>query len=73
MNEIITEQLRKHKKELSDKYSIKEIGIFGSYARDEEKPDSDIDILIEFDQGKTPGFFKFLDIEDDLEKILKEG
>ena len=46
------------------KYHIKNMGIFGSTARDEAKEDSDIDILIEFE---TPiGFFEFIRLENFL-------
>lgn len=40
----IREILEKHKEELKQKYFIKEIGIFGSYVRYEQREDSDIDI-----------------------------
>lgn len=60
--------LRKHKEELKLKYHIKEIGIFGSFVRGDEKKSSDIDILVEFQE--TIGFFKFLELEEYLSKIL---
>ena len=44
----IKEILKKHEKELKEKYGIKEIGIFGSYLRGETKKESDLDILVEF-------------------------
>ncbi|MEM5831390.1 MAG: nucleotidyltransferase domain-containing protein, partial [Candidatus Aenigmatarchaeota archaeon] len=40
-----------HLTELKEKFGIKEIGIFGSYARGEENKFSDIDILVEFEEG----------------------
>ena len=40
--------LSKHKEELRRKYNVKEIGVFGSYVRGEQKKSSDIDILVEF-------------------------
>ena len=53
---------------LRRKYGVKEIGVFGSYARGEQGKDSDIDILVEF--SKPIGFFKFLELEEYLEKLL---
>ncbi len=50
-------------------YSVKKIGIFGSYARGEHKRSSDIDILVEL--GQPMGFFKFLELEEYLGDILK--
>lgn len=45
---------------------IRKAAVFGSFARDEEKPESDIDLLIET-QGMS--FFDILRLEDDLEQI----
>ena len=59
-NEIIISFLKKHG-------AIK-IGIFGSTARGEERPDSDIDILVEFSQTKS--LFEFIGIGLDLGDIL---
>jgi len=44
----IKEILKKHEKELKEKYGIKEFGIFGSYLRGEAKEES-LDILVEFE------------------------
>ncbi|ADG13254.1 DNA polymerase beta domain protein region [Methanocaldococcus infernus ME] len=49
---IILNILRKHKSELK-KFGVKRIGLFGSYARDEQKETSDIDILVEFEEGQA--------------------
>ena len=64
----IKEILKKHEKELKEKYGIKEIGIFGSYLRGEAKEESDLDILVEFE--KTIGFFKFLELEEYLSNLI---
>ncbi len=45
--------LRKLKKEIETKYKVKEIGLFGSYINDKQKSTSDIDILVEFDDGAS--------------------
>jgi predicted nucleotidyltransferase len=57
-----------HKQELIEKYGIKEIGIFGSYVRKENKKNSDIDILVEL--KKPMGFFKFTRLERYLSELL---
>jgi predicted nucleotidyltransferase len=44
----ILQYLKEYKKEKSEKYAIKELGLFGSYARDEANKDSDIDIVVDF-------------------------
>ena len=47
---------------------MKSIGLFGSYARGEQKDKSDVDILVEF--SKPIGFFKFMELEEYLSKRL---
>ena len=60
--------LSSHKKDLSAEYGVREIGIFGSYVKDENKKKSDIDILVELD--KPMGFFKFIRLERYLSELL---
>ena len=47
--------------------------IFGSYARGEEKPWSDVDILVELDKRKPVGLLKFVGIKNSLEDILDKN
>jgi uncharacterized protein len=49
-------------------YGVKHLSIFGSVARDEAGPVSDVDILVEF--AKPIGLFGFVDVKDYLEQIL---
>lgn len=60
--------LLSHKQDLSDKYGVREIGIFGSYVRSEHRKNSDIDILVELE--KPMGFFKFIRLERYLSELL---
>lgn len=53
--------------ELKDEYHLKEIGIFGSYTRDEAKKNSDLDILVEF--KKAIGLLKFIELENYLSDL----
>lgn len=55
--------LIKSKKSLKSKYKIKSLGIFGSYSRGEAKEESDIDILVEFEE---PIGLEFIDLADEL-------
>lgn len=68
LNEI-KKILKKHKAEVVRDYKVKEIGIFGSVVRGEQKRRSDIDILVEF--NKLPDVFLLIDLEDYLRKILR--
>jgi uncharacterized protein len=45
--------LSQHKNELALKYRVKDIGIFGSVARGEQKKTSDIDFLVDFDDNAS--------------------
>ena len=43
----VLEYLKEHYQEFHDKYNVKKIGLFGSYARDEATKESDIDIFVQ--------------------------
>lgn len=59
--------LRRHKAELADRYGVISLGIFGSVARDEAKPDSDVDIIVKMSK---PDLFFMVHIKNLLEKSL---
>jgi predicted nucleotidyltransferase len=44
----ILELLNTHESEIKELFSVKRIGVFGSYARTESTPESDVDIIVEF-------------------------
>ena len=48
---------------------IRRLAIFGSVLRDDFKTDSDVDILVTFAPGFTPGF-RFIDLQDELTSLL---
>lgn len=66
--ETIKKLLAQHKRELRNKFKVKEIGIFGSCVKNEQKKNSDVDILVEF--VKAPSFFTFVELENYLSDIL---
>ena len=59
--------LRVFKSNNADKYGIESLAIFGSFARNEQKADSDIDILVNL---KTPSLYLYASLKSDLESIL---
>jgi len=61
--------LRENKDLLQRKYHLSKIGLFGSYARNEQTENSDIDILVEY-QPNTP---KLYDIEDNLRDFISNS
>lgn len=49
---------------------IEKLSVFGSCVRGELQPDSDIDILVEFEQDLTPGLFTIVKMEMELTEML---
>jgi len=49
---------------------IHRLAIFGSVLRDDFRPDSDIDVLVEFEPDADVGFFELYDIEQELSALL---
>ena len=45
--------LKNHENEIKEKFHVKRIGLFGSYVRHEENEESDIDILVKFEETYT--------------------
>ena len=55
---------------LCRRYSVRKLSLFGSVLRHDFGPQSDIDVLIEFDPKHIPGFFRLSEISEELSKIL---
>jgi predicted nucleotidyltransferase len=66
--EEIKRILTEHKEELSGRFRVKEIGVFGSYVWNKQNKKSDVDILVEF--AEPIGLFEFMDLEEYLTKLL---
>lgn len=48
---------------------IARLALFGSVIRDDFTPDSDVDVLVDFEPGKVPGF-SFVTMQDELSELL---
>jgi len=59
--EAIAEFCRRHR--------IRRLAVFGSILREDFGPQSDVDVLVEFEPGATPGF-AFFAVQDELSGIL---
>ena len=66
--ETIKRTLFEHKADLREKFKVKNIGVFGSYVRGEQKGSSDVDVLVEFDD--QIGLFEFMKLENYLSDLL---
>ena len=60
--------LSSHREELEERFGIKSLALFGSVARDEAGPESDVDLLVEF--RKTPGLTEYMRVKFWLEDCL---
>lgn len=61
--------LKANKSTLQAKYPIRSIGVFGSFARNEQKEGSDVDVLVDVAPEIGLGF---IDLAEELEKMLSE-
>ena len=66
--EEIVAILRVELPEMRQHYGVRSLGLFGSVVRREQRSNSDIDILVEYEHAPT--FFQFVALEDDLSKLL---
>ena len=63
----IIEILKKHEEEIKGKFHVNRIGVFGSCARGEEKEESDLDLIVDFEE---PSFDNFMDLSSYLEELF---
>lgn len=64
----IKNTLNQHKELFKKNYNVEDLGVFGSFARGDNTQASDVDILVRFSQPL--GFFKFIELENYLTKLL---
>jgi uncharacterized protein len=55
--------------EFCQKHHIRKLSLFGSVLREDFRPDSDVDVLVEFEPGQVVGL-KFIDIQEELSALL---
>ena len=60
--------LRQQLPTLAETYSVRSLEVFGSYVRDEQTAESDLDVLVTFD--KAPDLFQFIELENRLSDVL---
>ena len=62
--------ISEHEQEIRG-FGVERLAIFGSVARDEAGPESDVDILVELFPEARVGMFRFLDLKEHLERVLE--
>lgn len=65
----ILNYLKEHYSEFKEKYDIEQIGLFGSYARDEATENSDIDIFVKM----KPTLSNYVEIKEELESTFHKS
>lgn len=70
LRDDILQRLRSERAALAAEYGVERIAVFGSIARGEASPDSDVDILVDFREDATLGLFEFVDLKLRLETLL---
>jgi uncharacterized protein len=50
------------------RFGVVRAGVFGSVVRGEARPESDLDLLVEFEQGRT--LFDLVELKDELSRVL---
>jgi len=70
--DIIINILKKYKPLLEQKFSISKIGLFGSYAKNNNNQNSDIDIIYHLAEGKYLGLKENFELENFFHSIFKE-
>lgn len=68
--EEILSVLKTLKPNLTEKYGVETIGVFGSFTKGQQTPKSDIDVLVTFKKEAHPGLFEFMALEEFLTKKL---
>ncbi|SHE53666.1 hypothetical protein SAMN02745206_00425 [Desulfacinum infernum DSM 9756] len=63
-------EILKHNKALLEAHHVRSLAVFGSVARCESGPCSDIDILVEFEPGAEVGLFEFVRLKNELTSLL---
>jgi len=69
----MTKNISIHKDRIADfcrRHHIRKLALFGSVLRDDFGPESDVDVLVEFEPDTKVGFFKLYDLEQELSRIL---
>ncbi|MBD2553013.1 nucleotidyltransferase family protein [Limnothrix sp. FACHB-708] len=61
---------REQLSDICQQWHISKLSLFGSVLRDDFTPASDVDVLVEFEPGFTPGFLKLHQLQEELSACL---
>jgi predicted nucleotidyltransferase len=60
----------RHQRELFTRFGVRSLALFGSVVRDEAKPTSDVDLMVDFFPGQPGGLFRYVELKHALEAVL---
>ncbi|NEO75572.1 nucleotidyltransferase family protein [Moorena sp. SIO4G3] len=63
--------LKEEIEQFCQRHHIRKLSLFGSVLRDDFTPESDLDFLVEFEPGKTPGLFTLASMEIELSEMVE--
>jgi len=64
----VVHEITKMRRELAERFTVKRIGVFGSFAIGDKQAESDVDIIVEFAE---PTFDHYMDLKFRLEEVLQ--
>ena len=70
LNELPVKESKEKISEFCKKWKVKEFALFGSVLRDDFKPDSDVDVMVDFEQDSGRTLFDLVDMIDELKNIF---
>lgn len=56
--------------EFCERHHIRKLSLFGSVLREDFGPESDVDVLVEFEPGHVPGLIRLMDLEEELSGLF---
>ena len=56
--------------EICQRYAVRRLSVFGSALRPDFRPDSDVDVLVEFEPGHSVGFFRLAALQRELAALI---
>jgi predicted nucleotidyltransferase len=57
-------------REFCERHHINRLAIFGSALRDDFSDESDVDVLVDFEPGHVPGFFRLFEMQEELSTLF---
>jgi predicted nucleotidyltransferase len=67
----IEESQRQAIADICTRYRVRKLSLFGSAAMGTERPDSDVDLLVEFTPGQAPTGFDLVHMRDELQRVFQ--